>query len=191
MVPSDGSERSDPWGDPAGSPVPRPAQTRPSWRDRSRGRRYRGFVTDAYDLQRFVQAQHVAYEPALAELRRGRKHGHWMWYTFPQLRGLGHSHNADLFGISGLAEATAYLRHPVLEPRLVSCARAVAASRATSAAEIFGELDAIKLRSSMTLFSLAAADVGHDVGAAVFGIVLDRFYSGRPDPTTLAMLRPA
>lgn len=156
----------------------------------SRGLVTVGNVADPYDLERFVRAQQSAYEPALAELRRGCKQGHWMWYTFPQLRGLGHSHNAELFGISGLAEATAYLQHPVLEPRLVACARAVAAAHADSAAEIFGELDSVKLRSSMTLFSLAAADLGHDVGATVFGIVLDRYFSGRPDPATVTMLHP-
>ena len=153
--------------------------------------RYRGRVLDPYDLERFVNAQETAYEPALAELRRGRKHGHWMWYVFPQLRGLGHSYNADRYGIGGLPEAEAYLQNRVLRPRLLDCARVVASSRAATAADIFGDLDSLKLRSSMTLFSLAAADVEDEAAGLVLGIVLERFFAGVPDPATVAMLRPA
>jgi uncharacterized protein (DUF1810 family) len=135
---------------------------------------------DPYDLERFVRAQASGglYDRALAELRAGRKESHWMWFVFPQLRGLGRSPTAQAFGIASLAEARAYLAHPLLGPRLLACTEAVAQAAAPSASSIFGQLDALKLRSSMTLFSRAAPD------EPLFQRVLDRFFGGEPDPLT-------
>jgi uncharacterized protein (DUF1810 family) len=135
---------------------------------------------DPFDLQRFVEAQDSGgtYERALAELRGGRKVSHWMWFVFPQIAGLGRSPIAARFAISGLDEARAYLAHPVLGPRLVESAGALAEQRGRSAAEILGEVDALKLRSSMTLFARAS---GYE---PVFALVLERFYDGMADPET-------
>ena len=136
----------------------------------------------AFDLDRFVVAQEGVYAGVLGELRRGRKTSHWMWYVFPQLAGLGRSWTSQHYAIASLDEARAYLAHPVLGPRLRACAALVAAAPARSAEEIFGGVDALKLRSSMTLFHRAApAD-------AVFHQVLDRFYDGVADPRTDALL---
>ncbi|WP_308283129.1 DUF1810 domain-containing protein [Pseudonocardia nigra] len=139
-------------------------------------------MTDTYDLDRFVDAQNGVYDQALAELRRGRKSSHWMWFVFPQIAGLGHSPTAQHYAISGLDEARAYLAHPVLGPRLVECAGVVAAITGRTAREIFGSPDDLKLRSSMTLFARAASD------EPVFRQVLDRFYDGAPDEKTLERL---
>jgi uncharacterized protein (DUF1810 family) len=135
---------------------------------------------DEYDLQRFVTAQDGGgtYDHALAELRRGRKTSHWMWFVFPQVAGLGRSPMAQRYAIASLEEARAYLRHPVLGARLRESAAAVAASGAPSAEEIFGGIDAVKLRSSMTLFARATPD------EPVFQEVLDRYFGGEPDPET-------
>ncbi|GAA1631861.1 DUF1810 domain-containing protein [Georgenia ruanii] len=135
---------------------------------------------DEYDLQRFVTVQDGGgtYEQALAELRRGRKTTHWMWFVFPQVAGLGHSPMAQRYALASLAEARAYLRHPVLGARLRECAAAVAASDAPSAQAIFGPVDAMKLRSSMTLFARAAPD------EPVFREVLEKYYDGAADPET-------
>jgi uncharacterized protein (DUF1810 family) len=132
------------------------------------------------DLERFVQAQddHRTYTRAVAELRAGRKTGHWMWFVFPQIAGLGRSATAQAYAIADLAEARAYLAHPVLGPRLVECAEIVAGHRDKTAEQIFSWLDAMKLRSSMTLF--AAADPEQPAYAAV----LEHFFAG-PDPETL------
>ena len=132
-----------------------------------------------YDLVRFVEAQDSArtYEQALAELRAGRKTSHWMWFVFPQIAGLGRSGMAQRYAIGSLDEARAYLAHPVLGPRLIECAGAVAQHRDRSAEQIFGGIDAIKLRSSMTLFARADPD------NPVFGQVLELFFAG-PDPAT-------
>ncbi|HET9694484.1 MAG TPA: DUF1810 domain-containing protein, partial [Steroidobacteraceae bacterium] len=113
---------------------------------------------DPFDLERFVDAQSGGtHERALAELRSGRKRTHWMWFVFPQLRGLGHSATAMHYGITGLDEARAYLAHPVLGARLHECAAVLDALQArTSAVDIFGPIDATKLRSSLTLFAFAA-----------------------------------
>jgi uncharacterized protein (DUF1810 family) len=113
-------------------------------------------TSDPYDLARFVTAQQDVYEQVLAELRRGRKASHWMWFVFPQLAGLGQSPTSRFFALSGLAEARAYLAHPVLGPRLAQCAQLVAECR-EPAARIFGHLDAQKLRSCVTLFLRAAS----------------------------------
>ena len=133
------------------------------------------------DLNRFLTAQAGAYTQALAEIRQGRKRSHWMWFIFPQLRGLGHSPNAEYYGITGLAEATAYLQHPTLGPRLVEISRALLALPGNNATAIMGSPDDLKLRSSMTLFSLLP---GAD---PVFAQVLDKFYKGQKDPKTVAM----
>jgi uncharacterized protein (DUF1810 family) len=139
-------------------------------------------VSDPYDLERFIDAQDGVYEQALSELRRGRKTGHWMWFVFPQIEGLGHSPMAQLYAISGLDEARAYLAHPALWPRLVECARVVASTTGRSAHEIFGSPDDLKLRSSMTLFARAASDTPE------FQQVLDRYFDGKPDERTLERL---
>lgn len=135
---------------------------------------------DPYGLRRFVDAQEQSntYEHALAELRAGRKRSHWMWFVFPQIAGLGHSPMARTYAITSLAEAGAYLDHPLLGPRLLECARALLAVPGRSAVEILGETDALKLRSSMTLFARAAPN------EPLFREVLDRFYGGEKDPAT-------
>lgn len=132
----------------------------------------------AFDLDRFVDAQRGTYERALAELRAGRKTSHWMWFVFPQIAGLGRSPTAQHYALAGLPEARAYLRHPVLGPRLRECARVVADSPTPTAEAIFGGIDAVKLRSSMTLFSLADPD------EPAFTDVLARYFDGAPDPET-------
>jgi uncharacterized protein (DUF1810 family) len=135
-------------------------------------------VVDAYDLRRFVDAQAGAYEGAMAELRAGRKTGHWMWFVFPQIAGLGRSPTAQHYAISSLDEARAYLEHPVLGTRLRECARILTELPGGSAEEIFGGIDAMKLRSSMTLFARA------DPGEPLFAAVLDHYYGGAADPAT-------
>jgi uncharacterized protein (DUF1810 family) len=142
---------------------------------------------DAPDLQRFVDAQDAAgmYATALAELRRGRKTSHWMWFVFPQVAGLGQSPTARYYGLRGLAEAQAYLAHPVLGPRIRECASTVAALETADPVGVFGGIDAVKLRSSMTLFGRAAED---DDSRRLFTDVLDHFFGGEEDPATLARL---
>jgi uncharacterized protein (DUF1810 family) len=137
-------------------------------------------MNDPFDLARFVDAQDTdgTYDRAVDELRRGQKTSHWMWFVFPQIAGLGHSLTARRFAITSLEEARAYLRHPVLGPRLVNCARIVAETEGRSAVQIFGGIDAQKLRSSMTLFERAAAD------EPVFQQVLDLYFEGEADPAT-------
>jgi uncharacterized protein (DUF1810 family) len=131
------------------------------------------------DLDRFVRAQDNGgtYQRAVAELRNGRKTSHWMWFIFPQIAGLGRSGMAQAYAISDLAEAQAYLAHPVLGPRLIECAEIVATHRGRSAEQIFGGIDSIKLRSSMTLFAHAGPD------RTIFQQVIDQYYDG-PDPET-------
>jgi uncharacterized protein (DUF1810 family) len=135
---------------------------------------------DPFDLQRFARAQDEGgtYERALAELRRGSKVSHWMWFVFPQIAGLGQSAISRRYAISSLAEARAYLDHPVLGPRLAECAGVVAALTGRTAEQIFGGIDALKLRSSMTLFLHAGPQ------QPVFRQVLDRYFGGIPDPAT-------
>jgi uncharacterized protein (DUF1810 family) len=115
-------------------------------------------MSDPFDLQRFVDAQDPVYDQVREELRRGRKETHWMWYVFPQLRGLGHSQMAYRYGISSQAEAEAYLQHPILGPRLRECTRLVNLIDGCSIDEIFGSPDNLKFRSSMTLFASASTD---------------------------------
>ena len=137
-------------------------------------------VTDPHDLTRFVSAQNHdgIYDAAVAELRSGRKMGHWMWFVFPQIAGLGHSSMSRRYAISSLAQAQAYLAHPVLGPRLIACARILTGLAPTTATAIFGDVDAQKLHSSMTLFHRA------DPGQPAFAAVLDRYFGARPDEHT-------
>ena len=137
----------------------------------------------AYDLERFVAAQDSSYPGVVAELRAGHKTGHWMWFVFPQVAGLGRSELSRFYAIGSLDEARAYLAHPVLGPRLRECAGIVVATAGSSPEEIFGGIDAVKLRSSMTLFHRAAPD------EPVFGQVIDRYFGGVPDPATDERLR--
>ncbi len=134
------------------------------------------------DLSRFVEAQAGSYDRALAELRAGRKAGHWMWFVFPQVAGLGRSPTAQHYAIGDLDEARAYLAHPVLGPRLVECARALRDLPGDAAAAVLGPVDAVKLRSSMTLFAHA------DPAQPVFRAVLERYYGGREDEATTSRL---
>jgi uncharacterized protein (DUF1810 family) len=137
---------------------------------------------DPYDLQRFVDAQGRVYDTVVAELRGGRKRTHWMWFVFPQLRGLGSSPTAMRFAISSIDEARAYLDHELLGARLRECADLVRQIDGRTAEEIFGWPDDMKLRSSMTLFARATDDNEE------FVAVLDKFYGGEEDPATLAQL---
>ena len=140
-------------------------------------------MSDGPDLDRFVTAQDGgAYDAAVAELTRGRKTGHWMWFVFPQLAGLGHSATARHFAVRDLDEARAHLAHPVLGPRLAECARLAAQAPAESVEQLLGGVDALKLRSSMTLFLRA------DPSRPEFQQVLDRWYGGEPDPATDRLL---
>ena len=143
-------------------------------------------LSDPYRLERFVAAQDQGgtYERAVAELRAGAKVSHWMWFVFPQIAGLGLSSIAREFAVSSTDEARAYLAHPVLGPRLRECARIVAGTEGRSAERIFGPVDAMKLRSSMTLF--AAADEQSDEN--VFRTVLAKYYDGVADEATVARL---
>lgn len=138
-------------------------------------------MTDPHDLDRFVAAQRDTYADALAELRRGHKTSHWMWFVFPQIAGLGQSATARRYAIGSAAAARAYLAHPLLGPRLVE-ATAAAIDAPGTAQAVFGAIDAIKLRSSMTLFERVADD------PAAYRAALDRFFGGERDPATLSRL---
>ena len=138
---------------------------------------------DPFDLGRFLDAQRPTYDAALAEIRRGRKHTHWMWFVFPQLAGLGHSSTSRRYAIHGLEEARHYLAHPMLGPRLGECAEALLEIHGLTASEIFGAPDDLKLRSSMTLFAAAAGP------GSAFDRVLERYFGGEPDQRTLELLR--
>jgi uncharacterized protein (DUF1810 family) len=141
---------------------------------------------DPYDLNRFLQAQAGVYERALAELKRGCKESHWMWFIFPQIDGLGRSPTTRLYAIKSAEEAKAYLTHPVLGSRLKECVRVLLQLPVKSAADIFGYPDDMKLRSSMTLFANAAEP------GSVFSGVLEEYFEARPDSQTLTLLeRPA
>jgi uncharacterized protein (DUF1810 family) len=137
---------------------------------------------DAYDLQRFVDAQSGVYEQAKSELRAGRKEGHWMWYVFPQIKGLGYSATAQKYAISSLDEASAYLNHPVLGPRLRECARLVSMVNGRSIEYIFGYPDNLKFHSSMTLFAHAADE------NQIFTDVLRKYFRSELDRLTIARL---
>ena len=138
-------------------------------------------MTQTFDLQRFVDAQEGALATVRDELRAGRKRSHWMWFVFPQCRGLGSSAMAQHYGIVSLAEARAYLAHPVLGPRLRECCTLMLAVPGGSAHDILGSPDDLKFRSCLTLFALAAPT------EPLFRAALDRFYAGRMDPRTQAL----
>jgi uncharacterized protein (DUF1810 family) len=137
---------------------------------------------DPCDLARFRSAQEPVYEAALGELQAGRKTSHWMWFVFPQIAGLGFSAMAERYAIASLDEARAYLADPILGPRLSECVEALLANASASAEDMLGEVDALKLRSSLTLFRAA------DPGQPLFQRALDRFFEGEGDPHTLARL---
>ena len=139
-------------------------------------------MTDGADLERFVAAQDGVYPTALAELNVGRKRSHWMWFVFPQIAGLGLSEMSRRYALASLDEARAYLAHPVLGPRLREATDTVLSHANESAIAILGAIDAVKLRSSMTLFSRAAVD------PAIFDRCLATFFEGKPDPATLTRL---
>jgi len=138
-------------------------------------------MSDPFDLQRFVDAQHSVYPEVRAELAAGCKRSHWMWFVFPQLKGLGATSMAQHYGIASKAEAQAYWAHPLLGPRLRECTELVLAVDGRSAHEIFGPPDDLKFRSCMTLFAQAA-------GAPVFARALEQYFGGRPDEATLRLL---
>lgn len=146
-----------------------------------------GRVSDPFDLDRFVTAQdrYETYAAALAELRAGHKHSHWMWFVFPQIAGLGRSGTAEHFAIAGLDAARAYLGHPVLGPRLRECAEALTARPGTDPVQVLGPVDAMKLRSSMTLFAHAATD---PETRRLFRSVLEQYYAGQEDQATTTRL---
>jgi uncharacterized protein (DUF1810 family) len=139
-------------------------------------------AADADSLDRFVRAQEHDYSTALAELRAGSKMTHWIWYVLPQLRGLGQSHMAQVYGLANREEAAAYARHPVLGPRLVECVNAILAHADRSPVDILGNIDAMKFRSCLTLFIEVAPD------ETCFQTALDVFYQGQTDAATLRLL---
>jgi len=139
---------------------------------------------DPFGLQRFVDAQSGAYSTAVAELAQGAKRSHWMWFIFPQLRGLGHSAMARKYGIASLAETRAYLAHPLLGPRLIECTGLTLDAGKASASEIFPHPDDLKFRSCMTLFAQAAPPPN------AFEAALKQYYGGDADPETLRLLGP-
>ena len=142
-------------------------------------------MADPYDLSRFVRAQDESYAQALAELARGRKQSHWMWYVFPQFDGLSSSPTSKLYSIKSMAEARAYLEHPVLGPRLAECAEAMLAVDGKSARAILGSPDDMKLKSCATLFAHVSPP------GSVFERLLDKFYDGERDAATLRLLSAA
>ncbi len=137
---------------------------------------------DPHNLQRFVDAQQPVFEQVCAELRGGRKRSHWIWFIFPQMRGLGHSETAGFYGISSRQEAEAYLAHPVLGPRLRECTRLVTMVEGRSIDQILGYPDNLKFRSSMTLFALTGSD------NQIFRDALQKCFDGKPDQRTLDLL---
>jgi uncharacterized protein (DUF1810 family) len=142
-------------------------------------------MSDRFDLDRFVEAQAGVYEQACAELRAGRKRSHWMWFVFPQIRGLGSSEMAVRYGISGQEEARAYLDHPVLGPRLLECAGIVVGLEGKTVGEIFGHPDDLKFHSSMTLFGEVECPAER-----VFHQALKKYFGGKTDQATLERLEP-
>ncbi|MGY0714699.1 DUF1810 domain-containing protein [Azospirillum argentinense] len=143
-------------------------------------------MDDPFDLQRFVNAQEPVFATVLEELQNGRKQSHWMWFIFPQLRGLGRSATAEFYGIDSLNEARAYLAHPTLGPRLEKATRAVLAIQGRTLHGIFGSPDDMKFHSSMTLFAFAAEEA-----ATLYQEALTRYSNGRMDEATLVLLRGA
>lgn len=144
--------------------------------------RQRGEAGDPYDLNRFVQAQEDDYERALSEIESGRKRSHWMWYIFPQFDGLGFSTTSSRYSIKSVAEAKAYLSHPILGLRLTECVEAVLSVEGRSAYEIFGSPDDMKLRSCATLFASVSPK------SSIFDQLLEKFFQGERDDKTLHLL---
>src|SRR5579863_10528228 len=142
-------------------------------------------MNDPYDLQRFVDAQDPLFDEVCAELRAGCKESHWMWFVFPQLRGLGHSGMASHYGIASLDQARAYLAHPVLGPRLKECTQLACQIEGRSIGQIFGAPDDLKFRSCMTLFARAAEN------EPLFDAALEKYFGGQPDHLTLERLKKA
>ena len=138
-------------------------------------------IQDSFNLNRFVVAQDAVYDTVVSELSEGRKRSHWMWYIFPQLKHLGHSYNAKFYGISGWEEAKAYLANPILDARLRKVSEIILALPEDDAREVFGGIDAIKLRSSMTLFDLVAPN-------DIFSRVLEKYFNGKRDRRTIAIV---
>lgn len=134
-----------------------------------------------FDLDRFVSAQEYDYPVALSEIKAGRKYSHWIWYIYPQLKGLGRSYNSDFYGLASVAEAKAYLDHPVLGARLREIVQALLLHRGKNPKEILGDIDASKVRSSMTLFDIVSPN-------DIFGILLDEFYNGHRCHRTMGRL---
>ncbi len=140
-------------------------------------------VADPFDLQRFIKAQQDYYSTALAEITQGKKQSHWIWFIFPQFIGLGHSPTASRYAIKSLAEARAYLEHPVLGPRLIQCAQAMLGLKGKSVRDILGCPDDLKLRSSATLFAqISEPD-------SVFHQILDKYYRNQADAITLQLIQ--
>ncbi|MGA2738378.1 MAG: DUF1810 domain-containing protein [Bryobacteraceae bacterium] len=140
-------------------------------------------MNDPYNLRRFLDAQNPVFGEVCADLQHGRKSGHWMWFVFPQIKGLGHTRTAREFAISSLEEAKAYLDHPILGPRLRECTRLVSLVEGRSIHQIFGYPDDLKFRSCMTLFARATPD------NQIFMDALEKFCGGESDPLTLQQLR--
>ena len=138
-------------------------------------------TNNSWNMDRFLMAQENIYPIALQELQNGRKRSHWMWYIFPQLKHLGHSYNAKYYGISGIAEATAYLQHPILGQRLREAASTILNLSGNDAEAIFGGIDAMKLRSSMTMFDIASTN-------DIFAQVIDKYFNGQRDILTLKII---
>jgi uncharacterized protein (DUF1810 family) len=139
-------------------------------------------MSETYNLSRFTSAQNPVFEQVCSELRAGRKMGHWMWFIFPQIKGLGESQMSQPFAISCREEAAAYLNHEILGPRLIECTKIVNGLDGLDAREIFGYIDAMKFRSSMTLFTQVAT------GEQPFSAALQKYFGGAPDPLTLERL---
>lgn len=137
-------------------------------------------MANSFNLQRFLTAQEHDYEQALAEIKNGFKQSHWIWYIFPQLKGLGFSYNSEYYGIDGIEEARAYYNHPVLQERLIEITTALLEHQDKTANDILSSIDAIKVKSCMTLFWLAS-------GNPLFKSVLDAFYGGQMDNSTVRM----
>lgn len=140
-------------------------------------------MNENYNLRRFIDAQEGVYPVALRELREGRKRSHWMWYIFPQLKQLGYSYNSKFYGLSGKDEAAAYLVEPVLGQRLREVSTVILNLPTDDAREVFGGIDSMKLRSSMTLFDLVSPN-------DIFAHVLDKYFNGQRDNRTLTIIKP-
>jgi uncharacterized protein (DUF1810 family) len=139
-------------------------------------------VDETFNLERFLGAQAIVFPQVLEELRAGEKRSHWMWFIFPQMKGLGRSPQAEFFGIGSLQEAAAYAQHPILGSRLEECTRLVNGIKKRPIQRILGSPDDLKFRSSMTLFSRAAPD------AKVYTEALRKYFAGQPDPLTLELI---